>query len=598
MKRPGSILRTVATATLAIPLAVAIQAPATGQTIDAAKLAQERAAHIRDMIRFIALGARRGGALSVGKVEATADRGLIRIHNVVLVLRRYPLVYSIGQIEIQDLDRTHLMPHKMKVALYDAEAEMGTIPQFLRGMMLALGVKHTRADIGLDYAYDARRSSFALDSLRVQWSGYAAVKLSGNFENVPNPNTVLGLATSPGSATARLEAIRVKDWRLILLNKSAHEVFYRTAAFIRREDAETYKSKTLALLEQRAEKAPTRLERDFWKAARTVISGSSVATVTGVASRPVPVRTIQGIRTAAAGEKLFRIHMDAKTVSGEAIDKEMPKPNLAPWNATAATVTDPPVHECDRVAAAPDDSKHKGTAVSDGAFDRIVALAACKRAVMEYSAAARFQFQYGRALEAAEHRQLARQYLRKASDANYAAATLYLARSYIAPIAGKPNPTEALPLFQKAETQGSQVAKLEIARLYLTGDGVEKDVEKAQQVLLDDALANRPLGKLLLGDIYWDGLGKDRDRTRALAFYQDAAQSGLLRAQTRLVDIYASGSQGIKADPAKAYFWLRVLARQGLKSFVRTHSALARKVNIEDRRRIEQEADDWLPKGA
>lgn len=598
MTRPGSILRTAAAAALTASIAAGFQTPAAGQAIDANKLAQERAAHIRDMISFIALGARRGGALSVGKVEATADRGLIRIHNVVLVLRRYPLVYSIRQIEIRDLDRTHLVPHKMRIGLYGAEPEMGTIPQLMRGLMLAVGVKNTSANVTLDYAFDAGKSTFALDALQVQWAGYASVKLSGNFENVPNPNTVLGLATSPGSATARLEAVRIKDWRLTVFNKSAQEVFFRSMAFIQREDPAAYKSKTLALLDRRAKGAGTRLERNFWSAARTAITSASVSTATGVAGRPIPFSALQDIRTPGDAEKLFRIRFDAKTTSPEAVDKEMPQPKLTPWDPKAAKMTDPPVHECDRVAAAPGDRQHKATPLSGAALDRVVALAACKRAVMEYPAAARFQFQYGRALEAADHRQLAREYLRKASDANYAAATLYLARSYIGPASSKPDPAQALTLFQKAESQGSEVAKLEIARLYLLGQGVEKDVEKAKDVLLNDALANRPLGKLLLGDVYWDGLGKERDRTRALAFYEDAAKGGLLRAQIRLVEIYGEGNQGVKADPEKAYFWLRVLARQGLKSFVRKQSGIAKKLSIEARRRIDEEAHDWMPKGA
>jgi hypothetical protein len=598
MIRPGSILRAAAAAALAGPIVLATLAPAHSQKIDARRLAQERAAHIRDMLQFVALGIRRGGALSVGKIEASADRGLVRIHNLVMVLRRYPLVFSIKLIEIHDFDRRHLLPHKMKVAAYDLEAEMGTIPQILRGLMLALGVRHTRGSLSLDYAYNARKSIFALDSLKVQWSGYAAAKLSGNFENVPNPNTVLGLATSPGSATARLEAIRIKDWRLTVFNKAAQDVFFKSAAFIRKEDYDTFKNKTLALLEQRAKRSSTRLERDFWEAARTVISGTSVATANGVASRAVPISAVQALQNAKQGEKLFRIRFDAKTVSAETIDKEMAEPKLAPWNAKAATITNPPVHECDRVAAAPDDAKRKATPVSDGAFDRIVALAACKRAVMEYPAAPRFQFEYGRALEAAEHRGLARQYLRKASDAGYAAATLHLGRSYVGPATSSPDPAQALDLYRKAEQQGSPAAKIEIARAYLFGQGVEKDVEPAKKVVRDDALANRPLGKELLADMYWNGWGEERDRKRALTLYEDAAQGGLARAQMRLVEIYANGSQGVKADPAKAYFWLRILARQGLKKFVRKQSAVIRKLDHDARRRIDEKARDWLPRGA
>lgn len=127
MIRPRSFLRAASTAALAGPIVLATLTPAFGQKIDAARLAQERAAHIRDMIQFIALGVRRGGALSVGKIEASADRSVIRIHNLVMVLRRYPLVFSIRLIDIHDFDRRHLVPHKMKVAAYDFEAEMGTI---------------------------------------------------------------------------------------------------------------------------------------------------------------------------------------------------------------------------------------------------------------------------------------------------------------------------------------------------------------------------------------------------------------------------------------------------------------------------------------
>lgn len=597
MKRPGSnIVRAVCIAALAGPIVLTAPALAQGR-IDAARLARERAAYVHDMLRFIAVAIRRGGALSVGKVEASADGGLVRIHNLVLVVRRYPLVLSIRLIQIRDLDRTHLLPHRMKVDVYGAQAEMGTIPQIMRGMMLALGVRTTRVDFSVDYTFDQRKSTFTLDSLKLQWAGYAAAKLSGHFVNVPDPNTVVELATSPGSATERLQAIRIKDWRLTLLNKSANDVFFKSAAFIRREDVEKFKTKTLALLEKRAQNASTQLERDFWQAARTVISGASVASVAGVAATPVSFGALQNIHGPREAEKLFRIRFDAKTVSAATIDKDMAEPKLTPWNVKAVAMTDPPRHECDRVAAAPDDGKRKAAAVPDGGMDRIVALAACKRAVMEYPAAPRFQFEYGRALAAADQRQLARRYLRKASEANYAAATLHLGRTYVDPTSSSQDPAEAMRLFRKAEAQGSKAAKLAIARAYLYGRGVEKDVDQAVKLVDEDGLDKRPLGKLLLGDMYWHGWGHSRDRGRALALYQDAAEHGVTLAQMRLVEIYGDGSQGVKADPAKAYFWLRVLARQGAKRFVKKHAAVNRKLEFEARKRIDKTVRDWLPKG-
>lgn len=65
----------------------------------------------------------------------------------------------------------------------------------------------------------------------------------------------------------------------------------------------------------------------------------------------------------------------------------------------------------------------------------------------------------------------------------------------------------------------------------------------------------------LLGTMYEDGLGLAQDIEKAIALYEDAAQTDHFYALLNLARIFASG-KGIQPDPLRAVHWYKKLIEQ------------------------------------
>ena len=102
---------------------------------------------------------------------------------------------------------------------------------------------------------------------------------------------------------------------------------------------------------------------------------------------------------------------------------------LAPGFA-AHTATAPPVHECDRLAAHPDDPNAVVEGVEFGEITVENAIAECSAALRAFPGAPRFEFQLGRAFDAAERMEVALPHYRAAAELGYAQAQYNLGLSY------------------------------------------------------------------------------------------------------------------------------------------------------------------------
>ncbi len=67
----------------------------------------------------------------------------------------------------------------------------------------------------------------------------------------------------------------------------------------------------------------------------------------------------------------------------------------------------------------------------------------------------------------------------------------------------------------------------------------------------------------LLGVIYENGLGVEKNMNQAIVHYEFAAQKGLVSAQHKLGALYYHGKGGVPKDLKKARRWLRKAAAQG-----------------------------------
>jgi hypothetical protein len=98
----------------------------------------------------------------------------------------------------------------------------------------------------------------------------------------------------------------------------------------------------------------------------------------------------------------------------------------------------------------------------------------------------------------------------------------------------------------------------EATRAYLLGD-----YEKARYEALIDATDGKPEAQMLLGQLYFNGEGVEKDLEAAMYWYEKAATQGFVDAQYRLGSLYFDGKHDIPKDYDKAYRWLQLAQDNG-----------------------------------
>ena len=98
----------------------------------------------------------------------------------------------------------------------------------------------------------------------------------------------------------------------------------------------------------------------------------------------------------------------------------------------------------------------------------------------------------------------------------------------------------------------------EATRAYLLGE-----FEKARYEALVDATDGKPEAQMLLGQLYFNGEGVEKDIKAALYWYEKAASQGFVDAQYRLGSLYFEGKPEFPKDYDKAYQWLQQALENG-----------------------------------
>lgn len=121
---------------------------------------------------------------------------------------------------------------------------------------------------------------------------------------------------------------------------------------------------------------------------------------------------------------------------------------------------------------------------------------------------------------------------------------------------------EALVLFRKMAEAGDPEAQHNLALLYRTGKGVEKNLELSAQWFRKAADQGVSDAQYYLGHMYDVGEGVAQNSQYAYVWYRKAAEKGHGLAQINLGVLYANGL-GVPQDIEQAYLWFHVAAAQG-----------------------------------
>ena len=123
---------------------------------------------------------------------------------------------------------------------------------------------------------------------------------------------------------------------------------------------------------------------------------------------------------------------------------------------------------------------------------------------------------------------------------------------------------EAFNLFNSAAATNNY-ASYKVGEYLVKGLGTKVDKAKAANYLSQAAKNNIPNAMILLGDLYYQGDGVEKDMKKAIDLYKLASQTGSYVAYWNIGIIYAKGGNGVEKDFYSAINWLALASKHGFK---------------------------------
>lgn len=238
----------------------------------------------------------------------------------------------------------------------------------------------------------------------------------------------------------------------------------------------------------------------------------------------------------------------------------------APLAATEATETtasrEPPVHDCDRLAAHPDDraARAPGTKFKDLQPD--TAIAACEAALAQAPNTSRFAHQLGRAYEAVKRNGDALSAFRLASDKGHMKANVQLGRFLAEGIGGPRDYAAAARLLRLAADNGEVDGLYNLALMFRDGKGVPRDDMEAFRLFYQAAETGASNAIVQVSIMYEKGRGVGRDDGEAIRYLRLAAEKGNALAMANLGNRYFEG-RGVTQSEVEAVRRWRLGAEKG-----------------------------------
>ncbi len=215
---------------------------------------------------------------------------------------------------------------------------------------------------------------------------------------------------------------------------------------------------------------------------------------------------------------------------------------------------------CDQLADRPQDAQRVGDGV---AFENIQvdqALPVCRQAAERQPARPRYQYLYGRVLDAAKRYPEALALYTAADKAGYGAASFALAGLYQDALGVPQDLEQALRLYFRAGNAGIADAFDEGGAIYAQEN--PPNYLEAKSWLEHAVRGGSPDGYADLGVIYGSGFGVPQNATMAMNLFSEAVKRGSVEGMFRLGLAYRYG-EGTQRNPAAGCQWLIKAAETG-----------------------------------
>lgn len=152
--------------------------------------------------------------------------------------------------------------------------------------------------------------------------------------------------------------------------------------------------------------------------------------------------------------------------------------------------------------------------------------------------------------------QAARQYFLAAAERGLSIAQLAIGSMLMADLGGEPDMQEAVRWFTAAADQGNTSAMKALAVLGLESSTTGASIDiKTVISWLEKAADGRDAQALhMLGGIYFEGQGVEKDEKRAVECHEQAARLGYHGAHTTLAHIYGKGAGAVAENFSRHIF--------------------------------------------
>ncbi len=147
--------------------------------------------------------------------------------------------------------------------------------------------------------------------------------------------------------------------------------------------------------------------------------------------------------------------------------------------------------------------------------------------------------------------------VRVMAEKGYLQYQTYLAQMYANGRGTRTDLKEAANWYRVAAKRGSREAQSQLGRMYFQGSGVPQSFETARKWL--DLSADDGESALLLGKMYADGLGAEKDYAKAIEYFKRADAAGV-DAKIVIGILYSLGGFGVEKNFTQAKKWLEAAA--------------------------------------
>ena len=153
----------------------------------------------------------------------------------------------------------------------------------------------------------------------------------------------------------------------------------------------------------------------------------------------------------------------------------------------------------------------------------------------------------------------------------------------------------AVKQFSSLAEQGNADAQLMVGKMYMLGQGVEKDLSQAMKWLKASATQGNPEAEFFLGSMY---LLPQKDIGEGVKWLRLSAEQGMQDAQYLLGKAYVTGTKELSPDPVQADMWLRLAAKDNKDFYQNELQGAETQMSADQIAKGKELAAAWKPKSS